>query len=85
MLLRFSAWSYSLYLVHPMVISQATRLGLEKGKLSLGSWCGSMTLILGISYLFFRLIEAPSHALAKRITLQSRTRGAEPVSHAGDP
>jgi peptidoglycan/LPS O-acetylase OafA/YrhL len=37
---------------------------------SLAGWALAMALILALSYLFFLLIEAPSHALARRVSLR---------------
>jgi peptidoglycan/LPS O-acetylase OafA/YrhL len=71
LLLSFGAWSYSLYLVHPVVISFLYRSGID-AQASLAGWALTMALILALSYLFFLLIEAPSHALARRISLRLR-------------
>jgi peptidoglycan/LPS O-acetylase OafA/YrhL len=68
-LLSFGAWSYSLYLVHPLVISFLYRIEID-AHASLAGWALAMALILAVSYLFFLLIEAPSHALARRISLR---------------
>lgn len=67
-LIWFGAWSYSLYLVHPLVISFLVQCGLD-AHTSLADWTLMMALILGFSYLFFVLIEAPSHSLARRVSL----------------
>jgi peptidoglycan/LPS O-acetylase OafA/YrhL len=71
LLLRFGALSYSLYLVHPLVISFLYQNGIDSHT-SLAGWGFTMALILALSYLFFLLIEAPSHALARRISLCAR-------------
>jgi peptidoglycan/LPS O-acetylase OafA/YrhL len=68
-LLWFGTWSYSLYLIHPLVISSAFRNGFDVST-SLVDWGLTMVSIFGFSYLFFLLIEAPSHALARRVSLR---------------
>jgi peptidoglycan/LPS O-acetylase OafA/YrhL len=70
-LLSFGAWSYSLYLVHPLVISFLYQDGID-AHASLTGWALTMALTLALSYLFFLLVEAPSHALARRISLRVR-------------
>jgi peptidoglycan/LPS O-acetylase OafA/YrhL len=68
-LLRFGTRSYSLYLVHPLVIFFLYRSGID-AHASLAGWALTMASILAFSYLFFLLIEAPSHALARRVSLR---------------
>lgn len=68
-LIWLGTWSYSLYLMHPLVVSFVLRNGLD-AHASLVAWTLTMMLILGTSYLFFVLIEAPSHALARKISLR---------------
>jgi peptidoglycan/LPS O-acetylase OafA/YrhL len=62
-------WSYSLYLVHPLIIAVFSRFDL-RGTQSMSIWILLMALIMTCSYLFYVLIEAPSHALARRISLR---------------
>lgn len=69
-LIWFGAWSYSLYLMHPLVISFVVHNGLD-AHASVVAWTLTMALILGISYLLFVIVEAPSHALARKISLRA--------------
>lgn len=62
------SWSYSLYLVHAQGMELFARLHLPFLGFIL-NWCGTMLASLGFSYLFFALIERPSHALARRVSL----------------
>jgi peptidoglycan/LPS O-acetylase OafA/YrhL len=69
-------WSYSIYLLHPLSqalfahgILWAPQLG-DKAK-----WAALMMFTLGSSYAFFRMVEAPSHRMARlaaRIRFTSR-------------
>lgn len=56
-------WSYSLYLIHNMVISATEELGLAVNPLLI--WAARLAAILALSYLFFILVEQPSHRLAR--------------------
>jgi peptidoglycan/LPS O-acetylase OafA/YrhL len=69
-LIWLGAWSYSLYLMHPLVISYVVRNGLD-AHASLASWALTMALIIGFSYLFYVLVESPSHALARKVSLRA--------------
>jgi peptidoglycan/LPS O-acetylase OafA/YrhL len=74
-LVAAGAWSYSLYLVHAQGGGFFERLHLP----SLGGvpdWIMVMASSLLFSYLFYLLIERPSHKLARKI----RVRGARNVS-----
>ncbi len=56
-------WSYSLYLIHNMVIA-----GLKAQHLIVNPilfWGLQVTAIMGTSYLFYLVIEMPSHLLAR--------------------
>jgi peptidoglycan/LPS O-acetylase OafA/YrhL len=60
------AWSYSLYLIHSPGLGIFLRLPIP----SLGydlNWLGAVGSALGFSYVFYLLVEAPSHRLARRI------------------
>lgn len=64
-------WSYSLYLIHPIVVGACLQFGI----LSFGSrtgWLIGVALILLGSYVFYLLVEWPSHSFAKRIPLLRR-------------
>ena len=64
-------WSYSLYLIHPLAIAIGVQtLGLSPQ--SRLSWLVLMSFTLLSSYVFYLLIERPSHKLAKRIPMVDR-------------
>lgn len=72
-------WSYSLYLVHPIVISVCAAHGLLAFE-SRENWIVVVALILLASYTFYLAIERPSHNLARKISLFGRKqRGQEPA------
>ena len=60
-------WSYSLYLVHPVVIG-AFGLYALRGPPRL-IWVALFVSVLAASYLFYLLIERPSHGLARKVSL----------------
>ncbi len=69
------AWSYSLYLVHAQGMSLFWRLPIP----NLGyvfTWLGTMLSSLGVAYVFYILVERPSHRLARRISTMRTPRGA---------
>jgi peptidoglycan/LPS O-acetylase OafA/YrhL len=68
-LVSLGFWSYSLYLIHwegPAIFKMLPipNLGF------LGNWFGVLAISLGLSYLFYLLVENPSHRLARRIKLK---------------
>ena len=78
------AWSYSLYLMHGPALETLRRLHL----LYLGSlvnWFLTMVFVCLYSYLFFLLVERPSHQFARRINIRKMIKPkdspAESVSH----
>jgi peptidoglycan/LPS O-acetylase OafA/YrhL len=71
------AWSYSLYLVHAQGMELFGWLRLP----NLGylfTWCGVMLCSLAYAYVFYRLVERPSHQLARKIRVYG-TRRAVPT------
>jgi peptidoglycan/LPS O-acetylase OafA/YrhL len=75
-LVAAGAWSYSLYLVHPAGGTMFGWLGLP----SLGGvtdWFLVMTSCLTFAYVFYVLVERPSHKLARKISIKG-SRGAIP-------
>jgi peptidoglycan/LPS O-acetylase OafA/YrhL len=71
------AWSYSLYLVHAQGGGLYGALHLP----SLGrivDWCLVMISSLLFAYVFYILVERPSHKLARKIKLRSSRNSASP-------
>lgn len=64
------AWSYSLYLIHPAVFT-VYWLVLPNGftEHPRGGWLQIMAMTFVASYVFYLLVERPSHLLARRIRL----------------
>lgn len=60
-------WSYSLYLVHPIVIS-LFGLSVLAGS-PLLTWVVLLLAVLTASYVFYLLVERPSHRLARKVSL----------------
>ncbi len=63
---RAGAWSYSLYLTHPLAFTAYGLLHVP----DLGyffTWVVKLTFVLVVAYAFYRLVERPAHLLAKRI------------------
>ena len=75
-------WSYSLYLIHPIVIDACFRYGIEANQSRL-NWLVVMALVLIASYVFYLVIERPSHHQARKISLFSPNQKAVPASTAG--
>lgn len=72
-LVAAGAWSYSLYLVHVQGMESLGWLGLP----SLGyifNWVATMTASLAFAYVFYRLVEKPSHQLARKISVAGKPR-----------
>jgi peptidoglycan/LPS O-acetylase OafA/YrhL len=67
---RAGEWSYSLYLIHPAVLS-VYEIVMPGGftKHPRGGWLQMMAMAFIASYVFFFLVENPSHTLAKKISL----------------
>jgi peptidoglycan/LPS O-acetylase OafA/YrhL len=65
------AWSYSLYLVHVQGMELFGWMRLP----NLGyifTWVGVMLCSLGFAYVFYRLVERPSHQLARKIRVYAK-------------
>jgi peptidoglycan/LPS O-acetylase OafA/YrhL len=72
-LVAAGAWSYSLYLLHPQGGGLFLSLKWSAGKII--DWFLVMASSLAFSYVFYLLVEKPSHALARKI----KVRGARNV------
>jgi peptidoglycan/LPS O-acetylase OafA/YrhL len=59
-------WSYSLYLIHPAATSIIDKLQFPSFGY-LVSWSAAYAFIFGMSYLFYLLVERPSHRMARKI------------------
>jgi peptidoglycan/LPS O-acetylase OafA/YrhL len=57
-------WSFSVYLVHKIVITEFVELRLPISPLL--NWALLFAAVLGVSYLFYLVIERPAHAAARR-------------------
>lgn len=69
-LVTAGSWSYSLYLIHGPAANMAA-LHLQRLKLGvIGNWCVEYAFILTSSYVFYLLVERPSHKLAQKISLR---------------
>jgi peptidoglycan/LPS O-acetylase OafA/YrhL len=75
-------WSYSLYLIHPLVIALCVeyRVLIDGSRLSS---VGKMALILACSYLFYLAVERPSHNCARRIARFGPDESKQGAPHAG--
>lgn len=74
------AWSYSLYLMHVPAMAMYERLPLHSFG-PLAGWCSVIGFILAVAYVFYLLVEKPSHLLARKIGT-SRDREAKPIGSA---
>ncbi len=67
LLCRAGSWSYSLYLIHPVAgLFVLEYLPFARPTTRTG-WVVSGVLMLAFSYVFYLLVERPSHRLARRI------------------
>ncbi len=64
-------WSYSLYIVHPLLHYALLRGGQEVAEpTTLLAGLASATWVVVAAYIFYRLIELPSHCLAKSAAIE---------------
>jgi peptidoglycan/LPS O-acetylase OafA/YrhL len=67
------AWSYSLYLMHGPALETLRRLHVPfLGPLM--NWVVTMTFVCAYSYIFYFLVERPSHQFAKRIRVRKSVK-----------
>jgi peptidoglycan/LPS O-acetylase OafA/YrhL len=77
-LVAAGAWSYSLYLVHVQGMVVFAWLPIPfLGYIPV--WCLTMLSSLAFAYVFYVLVEWPSHRLARRIKLSSPALSAAPA------
>lgn len=72
---RFGQWSYSIYLVHPIVPSMLSLMFAASTHREFGSWIMIVLTSFALAYIFYLIVERPSHLLAqclgrRRMTLQ---------------
>jgi len=80
-ILWLGAVSFSLYLVHePIVVSLAALTGDRTGFIAIGF---GIPLSLGVAWVFFRFVEAPSHRLAAHV--KRTMAAARPALKRGGP
>ena len=75
------AWSYSLYLIHGPAALIFWKLNLPNAGVIL-NWCAVYGFILAASYIFYRLVERPSHQLARKIMLVRNLNPEVPARQA---
>jgi peptidoglycan/LPS O-acetylase OafA/YrhL len=78
-------WSYSLYLVHRQGMDLFWWLKLPNPGYIL-NWTGAMAFSLGFAFLFYLLVERPSHRLARKIQVFAKGRavmGKKPAAAEG--
>ena len=79
-LVAAGAWSYSLYLVHPEGVTVFHALHLPSfGRII--DWFLVMSCCLAIGYVFYFVVERPSHRLARKIKVKGMQQAAK-VSQA---
>lgn len=64
---KAGAWSYSMYLIHLHAQAIYLLVGLPAFPIPLG-WLAHLAFLLCVCYLFYLLIEAPSHRLARQLS-----------------
>jgi peptidoglycan/LPS O-acetylase OafA/YrhL len=80
-LIAAGAWSYSLYLVHVQGMVLYARLPIPFLGYLL-TWCFTMVCSLGLAYIFYIVVERPSHRLARSIKLDRSARSASTTAIA---
>jgi peptidoglycan/LPS O-acetylase OafA/YrhL len=78
-LVSAGAWSYSLYLVHVPAMRIYSKFSVPNFGASL-NWCLAIAFILGSAYVFYLVVERPSHRLARRLGT-GKSAAAQPIPH----
>jgi peptidoglycan/LPS O-acetylase OafA/YrhL len=81
-LVAAGAWSYSLYLVHVQGMELFSWAHLPNFGY-IFDWVITMASSLGFAYVFYLLIEKPSHQLARKIQVYGMTRNVESLKVEG--
>jgi peptidoglycan/LPS O-acetylase OafA/YrhL len=71
-------WSYSLYLIHPIVIQVLTQHDASLFDRRVG-WIAGMALVLLSAYAFYLIVERPSHNLARKLPLTTDSPNDDPL------
>lgn len=74
-------WSYSLYLIHPIIVGVCLKYGLRAYESRL-DWFAVMAFVLSGSYAFYLVVERPSHNQARKISLFSPGQSILPATTA---
>ena len=77
LLVRGGQWSYSLYLVHPIIVRFCQDHSVN-GNQSRLDWVVVVVFVLSAAYIFYLLVEWPSHKLARRVPLFSAGEAIPP-------
>jgi peptidoglycan/LPS O-acetylase OafA/YrhL len=70
-------WSFSVYLVHKIVITEFSELRLPVSPLL--NWALLFAAVLGVSHLFYLVIERPAHTAARRLARSVRRAVPSPA------
>jgi len=80
-LVAAGSWSYSLYLMHWHGGTIFVALGLDNLNLGgISKWLALISVSLLLSYVFYLLVERPSHKLARKIKVRGTPKVAEPIA-----
>ena len=82
-LVSAGGWSYSLYLVHIPSLHIYAQLRVPNFGAQL-NWCLAIGFVMGSAYLFYLVVERPSHRLARRLGTGERPapqRISQPAVH----
>ncbi|MFB0494227.1 peptidoglycan/LPS O-acetylase OafA/YrhL [Mucilaginibacter sp. OAE612] len=74
--LRLGQISYSLYLIHPLLLLSVTYLLLQKWQL-FEIWVLLIPLTLGLSYVFYRYVETPINDYGRELAKKLKGKKAE--------
>jgi peptidoglycan/LPS O-acetylase OafA/YrhL len=80
-------WSYSLYLIHPCVFAVFYVIVVPGGFTDhpRSGWLLTLATVFIVAYVFYLLVERPSHALARRIPLRPRRETLPTAANEAHP